>query len=480
MRARFRVLWLLVGLPGCMVGPDYRAPDPVLPDRWNAAREPAAALKPISEGALRTWWKAFNDPRLNRLMEQALAGNLDLKMAFSRIQQARAERRANRADLFPRVGGNAVAARVDNLLPFGGQGSQPLNYFLTGFDAIWEIDVFGRLRRKLEAASARTDSVMEEYRQSWVIVSAELARVYIEYRNLQNQLRITERTLDAQRHTLDLTRQLYREGLGTRYDVARAESQVDTTAARVPSLEGALVSEGHRIEILVGAKPGALRVVLTEPGGVPQSADRHLLTTPTEALRYRPDIRKAERNLAAATATQGAAFAELFPKISVAAFAGLQNSDLENLFRSSSFAWASGSAVTQPIFNFGRIRAGIDLADARQQEAYFNYEKAVLEAVHEAETAITQFLKEEQRRATLVRSVLELKEALQQANLRYREGLATFLEVLDAERAVYAEELELARSQAQTSINLIALYKALGGAGQLDVKPVEEPIRPWG
>jgi outer membrane protein TolC len=207
---------------------------------------------------------------------------------------------------------------------------------------------------------------------------------------------------------------------------------------------------------------------------------RALLTKPADTLRYRPDVRAAERHLAAATALQGAAFGELFPKISVAAFLGMQNSDLENLFRSSSFAWASGTAITQPIFNFGRIRAGIDLADARQQEAYFKYEKTVLTALHETETAMKQFLTEEQRKESLARSVSKLKAAQDQAALRYREGLATYLEVLDAERAVLAEELALAQSQAQTTTNLIALYKALGGAGQLEVKPVEEPIRPWG
>ena len=191
-------------------------------------------------------------------------------------------------------------------------------------------------------------------------------------------------------------------------------------------------------------------------------------------------MRAAERALAAATAAQGAALAELFPKISVAAFLGVQNSDLENLFRSTAFSWASGSAIMQPIFNFGRIRAGIDLADARQQEAYVQYEKSVLEALRETETALTQYLKEEQRRQALARSVTDLRESLRLANLRYREGISTFLDVLDAQRMLYLDELELARSRAQTTQYLIALYKALGGAGQLEVKPAEEPLRPWG
>lgn len=471
----------LAGLSACAVGPDYREPAPIVPDRWQASRNPAHDLKPIAEKSLTTWWSTFKDPELDRIMAQARRGNLDLKIAFTRIEQARAERLANRAALFPQIGAAGVASRFDNLIP--GQslaGSGGLNYFLTGFDAIWEIDVFGRLRRKLEAASAQTESATEDYRQAWVLLSAEVARTYTEYRNRQNQLRITQANLDSQKHTLELTEQLFREGVGTRYDVARARAQTESTEAGIPALEGQITTARHQLELLVGAKPGALQMRLAEPGDVPATTSRELLTTPAATLRYRPDIRGAERRLAAATATQGAAFAELFPKISIAAFAGLQNSDLENLFRSSSFAWASGSAITQPIFNFGRIRAGIDLADARQKEAWLSYEKAVLEALRETEASMTQFLKEEQRRQKLAASVEDLRESHRLAELRYREGVATFLDVLDAERALYREELELADSRARTAIFLIALYKALGGAGQLEIQTVEEPIRPWG
>lgn len=480
MRINALLLLLLVNLSACMVGPDYRAPNPVLPDRWLEARDAAHGLKPIAANTLKIWWKTFNDPGLNQLMERAQKGNLDLKMAFTRIEQSRAERRANRADLFPRVGGIATGAHFDNLLPGANQGPNAFNFFLTGFDAIWEIDVFGRLRRKLEAATAMTESATEDYRQAWVMLSAELARNYTEYRNLQEQLRITEATLASQSQTLELTEQLFREGVGTRYDVSRAKAQTEITDARIPRLESQLTAVQHRLEILIGAQPGALQTPLAAPSGVPTASARELLTTPADTIRFRPDIRHAERTLAAATATQGAAIGELFPKISVAAFMGVQNSDLENLFRSSAFSWASGTAIMQPIFNFGRIRAGIDLADARQQEAYLNYQKSVLEALRETETAMTEYLKEELRREKLARSVGDLQEATRLADLRYREGVSTFLDVLDAERALYLEQLELAQSQAQTTLHLIALYKALGGAGQMEIKSVEDPIRPWG
>ena len=480
--ARFGLnLALMFGLlSGCMVGPDYHPPATSVPDRWKGARLDST-LKPISERALQTWWTNLGDPTLDRLMERARTRNLDLQAAFSRIEQARADRRANRADLFPRIGGDAVGARADNLLPFGDLGGpQAFNYFLTGFDAVWEIDVFGRLRRRLEAAGAQTDAAIEEYRQAWVLLTSELARTYTEYRSLQVQQRITRENLESQRRTVALTRQLYTGGLGTRDAITRAEAQIESTESRLPSLDGQLAAAEYRLEVLTGAQPGTLQRELSSEHPIPVSDARVLLTKPADTLRYRPDVRGAERGLAAATAMQGAALGELFPKISIAAFLGLQNSDLENLFRSSSFAWASGTSITQPIFNFGRIRAGIDLADARQREAYLKYEKVVLAALQESETAMKQFLTEERRRKHLIASVAELKSAREQIDRRYGVGLATYLEVLDADRAVYAEELALAQCQAQATTNLIALYKALGGAGQLDVKPVDEPIRPWG
>ncbi|BBL77090.1 efflux transporter outer membrane subunit [Methylomagnum ishizawai] len=475
------VLALCALLPGCAVGPDYHPPRPILPAHWQAARDPAAALEPATDAGLQTWWRSFHDPVLDRLMAAARTGNLDLKIALARVGQARAERHASRAGLFPQVSANAVGARLDNLFPVSQPGgSKPLDFFLAGFDAVWEIDVFGRLGRKLEAATAEAEAATEDYRQTWVILCAELARDYTEYRNLRRQLDIVQAHLAAQRHTLELTGQLYREGLATGDVVARAEAQAGDTAARVPALEAQLTEAQHRLEILVGAKPGALASRLAGPGGVPGSDARTLLTTPAETLRRRPDVRGAERALAAATALQGAAFAELFPKISVAAFAGLHNSDLESLFRSSAFAWAGGASLAQPIFNFGRIRAGMDLADARQQAAYFNYERTVLSALHETETALARFLKEERRREQLAVSVGQLQEALRQVDARYRAGLATYLEVLDAQRASLSEESALADSQARTTAYLIALYKALGGAGQGEAEPAEEPIRPWG
>lgn len=473
--ARWLATTLLPLFAGCPVGPDYRPPTLPVPGHWKSERGAGSRLTHDSAGALHAWWETFRDPVLTRLVTRAESASLDLKSTFTRVEQARAEYHAERSALYPSLSADAAGARVDNLLPIAvGDRSPPFNYFLAGFDAVWEIDLFGRLTRRREAAAAQLEAEAEDYRQAWVILSAELARNYTEFRNLQFQLRIARDVNDSTRQTADLTDQLEREGLGARQDTARARALAADTAARIPALEAQMADAQRRIEILVGADPGALQRELGPFQPVPRVPAKVLLATPAQSLRARPDIRAAERRLAAATATQAAAFAELFPRISIAAFAGLRNAELQNLFRSAAFAWAGGGAITQPIFNFGRIQAGIDLADARQQEAYFGYRQNVLVALHETETALTQLLKEEDRRRQLAELAERRGEASSQIEARFAAGLATRLDVLDARRSLYAARSELAQSESQVTVRLIALYKSLGG-GIRSIPPAITP-----
>lgn len=448
------------GLAGCTMGPDYHAEAPATPAQWQAA--PAADLQQANPETLKTWWKSFGDAQLDRLMERALAGNLDIKIALARIDQARAERRGTRAELFPTVNVTTGAQRQSNPFP-GFAPDIKFNLFEMGFDALWEIDLFGRQQRRLEAASADLDAAGEQYRQSAVMLSAELTRSYIDYRSQQNQLRITRSNLEAQRHTLALTEKLFNEGVVARHDVVRARAQAEITAAQIPALEANLIAGLHQLEVLAGQTPGALAGKLDAAGAVPATSAQPLLASPADTIKRRPDIRFAERRLAAATAMQGAAIAELFPKISLSAFVGLRNTDIESLFKSAAFSYGTVGNLMQPLLNFGRIRAGIDLTEARQKEAYLAYEKAVLEALQETETALTRYLKEEIRRQTLARSVADLQESVRLSQLRYQEGVISFLDVLDAQRVRYVSEIDLARSQAAASTHLIAVYKALGG-----------------
>ena len=445
-----------------MLGPDYRENPPTVPAHWQAGQDASAELKAVDPQTLKDWWKSFGDTGLDRLMGQAMAGNLDLKIALTRIAQARAERSGTRAELFPKVNLGIGATRYENPLPGLVSGTR-FNFFQLGFDTVWEIDLFGRQRRRLEAASADLDATDEQYRLTLVTLTADLARSYIEYRNLQNQQIITRSNLTAQQHTLDLTEMLFREGVGTRFEVVRARALTETTTAQLPTLEARQVGALRQLEELVGRQPGTLDAELNELGAVPLAPGKEILATPAATIRHRPDLRIAERRLAAATALQGSAIAELFPKISLSAFFGLRNTDLDALFKSAAFSYSAGANLLQPILNFGRIRAGIDLAEAKQQEAYLAYQKAVLEALQETETAMTRYLNEEIRRQTLSRAVADLREAVRLSQLRYHEGAVSFLDVLDAQRALYAGEIELARSQAEASTDLIAVYKALGG-----------------
>ncbi|MBD9362391.1 efflux transporter outer membrane subunit [Methylomonas fluvii] len=461
MRRKPAWLIILIAAGGCIVGPDYHEPIDDVPASWQAEIS-NPAITTSDPTPLKNWWLRFNDVALNVLMDKALAGNLDLKIALTRIDQARAERRGTQAELFPTVNIKAGAQRQENPLPALAPGLR-YNMFELGFDALWEIDLFGRQQRRLETALADLDVANASYRQALVSLSAELARSYVEYRSTQNQLRITSSNLQTQQATLSLTEKLFNEGVVARHEVVRARALTETTMAQIPALQAKLTGLLRQLELLIGAHPGTLALELSQLGAVPQAAGLGLLTSPAATLRNRPDLEIAERKLAAATALQGAAVAEMFPKISLSAFLGLRNTDLESLFKSAAFSYGTAANLLQPLLNFGRVRAGIDLADARQQEAYLNYEKTVLDALRETETVLSRYLNEEQRRQLLASSTLDLRESLRLSQLRYQEGVISFLDVLDSQRSLYAAEIELARSEADTSTHLIAVYKTLGG-----------------
>lgn len=462
-------LGILGSLTACTIGPDYHQVEPQVPRQWQAEHLSEASTKFISPAQLQTWWKQFGDATLDALITRALTENRDANIALARIEAARAERHGIRAGLFPAVNVSAGAQRQVNPLPGLVPGIR-YNLFDTGFDAGWELDLFGRQRRRLEAANAGLEAAGEQYAETLVTLCAELARGYIEYRNLQDLLRITRSNLDTMRATLDLTGKRYREGIGTRHDVVRARAQTELTEAQIPALEANKIAALRQLEMLIGQTPGALANTLREPTPIPLAAGRALLASPADTLRHRPDVRAAERQLAAATAMQGAAIAELYPKIALSGFLGLRSADVDTLFTSAAFAYGPTLTIVQPLLNFGRIRAGIDLAKARQREAYLTYEKRVLDALRETETALTRYLMEAHRQQMLTRSAADQQDAVRLSRLRYREGVSSLLDVLDAQRALYAVESELSKAQAATAIHLVALYKSLGG-GTMPIRP---------
>jgi len=468
MKVNLGYLGLLLGLSGCVLGPDYHEPTPAIPANWQA--EQGTDLQRIAPEDLKKWWQKFADPQLDNLMTQALQNNFDLKIALTRVEQSRSERSASHAELFPSLSLSASPQRNVNPFPGLAPGLR-YNQFQLGFDAVWEIDLFGRLQRRAEAADANLDVAAEQYSQALVVLTADLARHYIEYRSLQNQLRIIRSNLAAQQHTLALTEKLFKEGIATRTDLSRLRAQTQTIAAQIPDLEAGIAGRLSQIEILLGKAPGELAGSLQQTAAIPSAPGREILSSPADILRQRPDLRVAERQLAAATAMQGAAMAEMYPKISLSAFLGMRNTDLDTLFKSAAFSYTTGANLVQPLLNFGRIRAGIDMAKAQHSEAYLGYEKAVLEALQETETAMTRYLQEEIRRQTLVVSVADLQETVHLSERRYQQGVAALLEVLEAQRELYAGQIQLSQSEAATATYLIAVYKALGGAGGHEEAP---------
>lgn len=462
--------WLIPVFAGaCAVGPDYRRPSPTAPERFLAIRGSPISLTPSDDARLSRWWRAFGDPILNRLIRQAFANNLDLKVALARVDQARAGRHIEFAQLFPHFGANATAARFVNPFP-GLREGVSYNIFQLGFDAVWEIDAFGQQRRQIEAASANLELTGEQYRQALVTLAADVARAYIEYRSLEHQLAITRANVDAQAQTLELTETLLTVGVGTGTDVVRARAQVKDTQAEQPTLESQRIATQRQLEVLLGQEPGTLDQVLRQSAPVPVIEKPPILAVPAQAVRHRPDIRASERNLAAGSALYAASVAELYPKLSLPAFFGLRNTQLATLFRNAAISWAVGNfglqaanTLATPILNFGQIRAQIDQAKGREREAYFTYQKTVLEAFREIETTLSQYLQAEIRRKSLAESVGNLRKAVELTRLRYEQGASSFLDVLEAQRVLFVEEIELARTESSVSTNLVAVHKALGG-----------------
>ncbi len=460
MKRRVGGCLVLISIVSCTLGPDYQKVEPIVPKQWQAAS--AENLQTSKTIDLKKYWQSFGDAELNTLINKALKSNLDIKIALARVDQARSERRGVRAELFPTVNATGGVQRQNNPFPGLAQGIK-YNMFEMGFDALWEVDLYGRQQRRLESAVAEQEATNELHRQALVTLTSELARTYINYRSLQNQLRITHSNLNSQQHTLRLTGQLFSEGVSPRHDVVRAKAQVETTFAQIPALEANLIATLRQLDVLVGQQPGNLEMELNKNDKMPVIPSQVFLATPIATIQNRPDIKAAERQLAASTAMQGAAITEQFPKISISAFFGLRNTDIETLFKSSAFSYGTAANFVQPLLDFGRIQAGIELADAKQREAYLGYEKAILEALQETETTLTRYLKEEIRRQALARSITELQESVRLSELRYLEGVSTFLEVLDSQRDLYAVQIEMAISEAAAATYLIACYKSMGG-----------------
>lgn len=465
----------MAGLAGCVVGPDYVEPEVPVPAEWAAE---SAAL-PAAPPELSRWWQRLDDATLNALIDEAVAGNLDVATAKARVREARASYRQAGGKLLPSLEASGSATRgwthtdIDengNRINFDGS-----NDFQVGFDASWEVDLFGANYRGFEAAGYGLQAAEEELRATLLTLIGDVAAAYVEARGYQQRIALAERTAAAQRNTAELTRIKFDAGSSSGADVANAAGQAASTEATLETLRIGYAESLHRLGVLLGLAPAALSGRLAEPMSIPVPALPLPLGVPADLLSARPDLRQAERELAQATATIGEAEAARYPSISLTGSVSTSGVTFGDLASVTSVALSIGPSITIPIFNGGQLEAGVEIAEAQRDQSYLAYRAAVLTALEEVENAAVSLTRERGRERRLEESAANFQEAFRLARALYENGMTGFLEVLDAERSLYSAQDSLIDSRIALASDYIALNKALGG-GWDGVVEVSEPV----
>jgi len=476
---------------GCYsVGPDFTPPDPLLPRasffgkaQPQSAEERAAAPERAyleSAPGEAAWWKTFRDPTLTSLAGRVADANLDVLTATVRLGESRAQRGVTASAALPSVNGNASYQRElyskNGILSLAGPNLNvpPISVWQTGFDASWELDIWGHVRRQVESADAQIEASEYQRRDLLVTALAELARDYVDLRGAQAQIAIVNDNLKSASEILELTRTRAAKGLTSGLDVENAAALVESIRAELPSLENQVEVDINAISLILDEGPGALKSELTRAKPIPPTPPRAPLGVPSELARRRPDIRAAEAQLHAATADVGVAVADFYPSVKLNGNIELNALDLKNLWKGSSLQYQFGPSVELPIFEGGRLKSTLDLRANQQQEAAINYHKTVLQAWHDVVNALNAFSSEQRRRDSLKAAVEHSREALSLSRVRYTNGVADFITVLDAQRTLLASQQQLAQSTTSVSTDLIQLYKALGG-GWEQTFPNEPP-----
>lgn len=459
---------LAAALSGCAVGPNYLKPvTAVSPQFLGTPQGPYSG-----DDAQARFWTQFSDPTLDRLVDEALAANHDLRIALGHLVEARAERRVAKLDLLPTV--TASGGFTDERLSaaeslFG----QPINahFYDAGFDAFWELDLFGRVRRNVEAQSAQVQGAEASLRDAQVSVTAEVARRYFELRGAQTQLAVARRNVDNQRETLELTRARLDAGRATEFDTSRAQSQLSTTLATIGPLEASVARSIHRLAVLTAREPNALNELLAPPRELPELPQLTAVGDPAGLLRRRPDIRVAERQLAASTARVGVAMGDLFPKVTFTGSFSYSAAPGSPLGGDLTRGYVVGPSISWAAFDLGRVKAQVEGSRARADVALAGYEQTVLRALEETEDALVTHARTRDSLREAADAAAASRTAARIARTRYEGGMVDFLEVLDAERTELAAEDRLAQSRTDAATSLIALYKALGGGWEMAPPP---------
>jgi multidrug efflux system outer membrane protein len=440
-------LMLAVFLSACTVGPNYQRPVVPAPDTWRAPA-PTTAVD-------LDWWEQFQDPALRDLIREALESSHDLRIAVARVDQARALAGITRSDQFPTVDAGASATKTRHAD----------EHFAVAADLSFELDIWGRLRRASEAARAELLATEEARNVVQMALVSDVATAYLHLRQLDLELETTRRNVTSRRDSLQIVRDRFEAGLTSALDMHQAEAGLAATAARVPELERLIAQTENQLSILVGVAPrdiarGRELTAQTAPPEVPAGL-------PSDLLERRPDIRLAEAALVASNARIGVAKAEYFPRISLTGLFGVESADLSELFKSGSRIWSIGGGVAQPLFNAGRVRNNVEFAEARQREALIAYEQTVYQSFRDVEDALVAHRKSREALAEQTIAVRASREALEVAESRYRSGLTTYLDVLDAQRTLLAAEVEESRTLLSQLVSIVQLYRALGGGWEL-------------
>lgn len=456
-------LHIAVLLAGCTtVGPDYQPPAEVsLDEAWNHQLGDGlvAGKQDISE-----WWKVLNDPVLDVLMKQAGKDSPTVRAALSRIDQAEAQYGVTASQNYPSVDVTGSATRQSSSELEKGIPSRTENFTSIGAGFSWEVGLFGRIRRQVEAAGAEVDASVEAYRDVMVVLNAEVARTYVEARTLQKRLAINQHNIEIQQKTLELVKARYQAELVSEVDVFQAEQNLASSQSAQPLLRAGLVNAVNHLSVLVGQKPGTLNHALTVDEPIPAVPDEIVVSIPHDVMRQRPDIRRAERQLAAQTARIGVATADLYPRLSLGGvFSFATGLGSGGLLTSAAQTWGFGPSLSWNVFDGGRTKSQIALEDARAEEARANYESTVLGAFEDVESSLTNFEEERNRLVFLKRSVEAARKTVEKAEVQYKADLISFQTVLDAQRVQLAEEDRLADSEGALVRYLVSIYRAMGG-----------------
>ena len=491
-RAAFACVAILgvTALSSCTVGPSFKRPDAELPTDWSPRQAGAAAggvkSLPVAEPIEGQWWLLFNDPALDSLEARVTTANFDVQLAVARLAQSRAQLAVALGSRAPNVSGSATYGRqrqselgtntrmIEILSPPVGREkliaalAEPFDVYQAGFDASWELDLWGRIRRSVESANARLGASAAAAHDVQLSVTAELARNYVQLRGIQRQLAIAQQDVAIAEELLDLTRQRAAGGLVTDLDVVSQEAHLATGRARIPQLEQQQAQTINAIALLLGEQPGALDAELSPTKAVPPIPPRVPIGVPSEVARRRPDIREAEARLHAATADIGVAVADLYPRVTLSGTFVMQSLSAGDLSDWGARQWSVGPSLSLPIFDGGRRRATVILRRAQQQEAAVNYQRTVLHAWHEIDTALNAYVNEQRRNEDLAAAARSSQSAFELASTRYQHGLTDFLIALDAQRTLLQVERDFADSTTAMSTRVVTLYKALGGGLPID------------